>query len=152
MAQPAKQPQLLGSYLTDGKSRLSSLCRHIDFLAGLEKKLLDRLPDALQSHCKIANYSHETLILHTDSAVWAARLRYCTPDILRFMQSDCGLTALKTVRVRVKPPEHRPSLPIRGRIKISASTSDFVRQVANSITDKDLRKSLHNIAKHYREV
>lgn len=152
MPRPAKQPQLLGSYLTDGKSHLSSLCQHVDFLAGLEKKLRGQLPEALQSHCKIANYSNETLVLHTDSAVWAARLRYCTPGILRFMQADCGLTALKTVRIKVKPPEQHPPQATRESITLSVPISDFIRQVANSITDEDLRKSLHNIAKHYRDA
>lgn len=152
MSRPAKQPLLLGSYLADKESHLAMLCQHVEFLADLEKKLLGHLPESLRSHCKIANFSNKTLVLHTDSAVWATRLRYCTPDILRFMQTDCKLVTLKTIRIKVKPAVHQPLQKVREKTLLSPSTSDFIRQVANSLADKDLRKSLHNIARHYRDV
>lgn len=152
MPRPAKQPRLFGHYLADEETHLAALCRHVEFLTGLEKKLQKQLPEPLRSHCKVANISNKTLVLHTDSAVWAARLRYCTPDILRFMQTGCNLVTLKTIRIKVKPAVHQHSHKVQERPLLSAATSKLVRQAANALTDQDLRKSLHNIARHCRDT
>lgn len=152
MHRPAKQPRQFGYYLSDEESHLATLCRHVEFLTGLEKKLQEQLSDPLRSHCKVANISNKTLVLHADSAVWATRLRYCTPEILRFMQTECNLTTLKTIRIKVKPAAHQHSHKVQEKPLLSAETSDLIRHAANSLTDMDLRNSLHNIARHYRDI
>lgn len=155
MSAPAKQPQLLGSLLAPGNRRndtgrqLGELCRHAEFLVELEKKLLSRLPENLQAHCRIANYANDTLVLHTDSAAWASKLRYATSIILDIMRQQCGFETLKTVRIRVKP-ESGPGPETAPVTTDASATAGLIRQVANTITDQDLRNSLLKIARHYR--
>jgi len=91
------------AFLKADTSIIGRLIQHIEFLKDLEHKLLAFLEPPLNKHCTIANYVNETLILHTDAPVWASRIRYKTPQILLFIIKECGLSELKTIRIKVIP-------------------------------------------------
>jgi hypothetical protein len=122
--------------------------QHIEFLKGLEQKLHSFLVPPLNGHCIIANYANDTVVLHTDAPVWASRIRYNTPRILLFLQNECGLAALKTIRIKVMPsPFPYTRLPDK-RWKLDEHTANLIRQAAAAITDDSLKQSLHKISGH----
>lgn len=138
------------SFLKADTSIIGRLMQHIEFLNDLDQKLLSFLVPPLNKHCIIANYANDTLVLHTDAPVWASRIRYNTPQILLFLQNECGLAALKTIRIKVIPaPFPNTRLPDKSW-KLEEHTANLIRQTAATITDEPLRQSLQKISDHFQ--
>lgn len=123
--------------------RLSQICNHIKKINGLQIKLAEHLDNPLDKHVTVADYRQKTLVLHTDSAAWAAKLRYSTPDIIAAFKGD--LPGIRTVRIKVVPTD-TPVRTSRHTAKISADTASGIREVADQIEDTALRSTLHSIA------
>lgn len=144
------KPVAFSSLFKSKNSELGTLCQHAAFLSDIEKNLLSFLGFPLNTHCKLANYANDTVILHSDSPAWAAKLRYNTPLILDLLRTRCRLNTLKTIRIKVNPPVSPAStLPVK-RLTLSPASAEFISQVANSMTDDNLRLSLLKIAKHIK--
>jgi len=129
-------------------SIIGRFIQHIEFLKGLEQKLLSFLAPPLNTHCTIANYASDTLVLHTDAPAWASRIRYNTPRILLFLQNECGLAALKTIRIKVMPSPFPYVRSPDKSWKLDERTASLIRQAAATITDESLRQSLQKISGH----
>ncbi len=134
--------------LSNKKNESGKLYEHSEHISSLELKLHNFLGSPLNKHFLLANYSNNILTLHTDSSIWASKLRYCIPDILEFMQQQCHLDTLKTIRIKVKPASTESvKLPVR-QLKLSAKSSEFIKGIATSMTDYKLRTSLLKFTKH----
>ena len=122
---------------------LSRICNHIEKINELQIKLGKYLDSRLKQHVVVADYQQKTLVLHTDSAAWAAKLRYNTPDILAAFKGD--LPGIRTIRIKVAPAD-TPIRTSRQTAKVSPDTANGIRQVADQIEDTALRSTLHSIA------
>jgi len=143
------KPATFTSLLNDKNSTLGRLYLHAGYLAHLEKKLCLFLDSPLNTHCSVANFSNDTLVLHSDSAAWAAKLRYNIPAILNYMQNECNLTTLKTIRIKIKLPEHSTqSESVEQKPVMSKASANFLNQAAAAMSDDDLRLSLLKLVKH----
>lgn len=131
------------SDLLASPGRLSQICNHIKKIDELQIKLGNYLDSPLVKHVVIADYQQKTLVLHTDSAAWAAKLRYITPDILTSFKDD--LPGIRTIRIKVVPAD-MPIPASRKTVRVSADTANGIRQVADQIGDTTLRSTLHSIA------
>ena len=131
------------SELLESSDKLSQLCNHIEQLGKLQIKLLGYLEPPLNEHVIIADYRRKTLVFHADSAAWATKLRYRTPDILELFKDD--LPGIRTIRIKNPPVETRVQATRRAA-GASAGTVDTIRQVADRITDPPLRAALLKIA------
>ena len=136
------QPRLI-SELIESSDNLSELCKHIQKLNSLQTKLRLYLGPPLDEHVIIADYRQNILVFHADSAAWATKLRYRTPDILKHFTDD--LPGIRTIRIKNPPVETRVE-KIRNAAKASPGTVDAIRQVAARITDTPLRDALLRIA------
>ena len=123
--------------------RLSQICNHTEKIQELQIKLRNNLDGPLNEHVVVADYQKKTLVLHTDSATWAARLRYITPEILTTFKDD--LPGVRTIRIKVVPPD-APDQTSRRAVKVSPDTAYGIREVADKIPDKALQSTLHSIA------
>jgi len=132
------------SALLDSSSDLSSILTHIETLRQLQKHLCSRLDPPLNQHITIANFHRQTLIVHTDSSAWAAKLRFKIPDILDIVRNNHQLTDIQTVRIKVMPVEQTTDMAPPA--KISRQAAGILRQVADNISDPALRSSLHNLS------
>ena len=145
-------PAQINSILKDTHSVLGKLCQHAEYLAHLENQLCLFLDSPLNSHCNVANYLNDTLVLHSDSAAWAAKLRYNIPAILNFMQNECNLNTLKTIRIKIKLPDNTTQpVPNRKISAISRAAALLINQSAATMTDNDLRSSLLNLVKNNQD-
>ena len=134
--------------LSNKKNEICKLYAHTERILSLELKLHSFLGSPLNKHCILANYSNNIFTLHADSSIWASKLRYYIPDILDFMQHECHLDTLKTIRIKVKPTTVKTvKLPAR-RLTLSTKSSKFIKDIANSMTDHELRASLLKLTKH----
>ena len=132
------------SDLLESSDTLSRLCKHIQKLNSLQTKLRDYLDPPLKQHVIIADYRQKTLVFHADSAAWATKLRYRTPEILKLFQDD--LPGLQSIRIKNQPPEAASAQPARRAAKAAPDTVQAMRQVADRIADPSLRAVLLRIA------
>lgn len=131
------------SELLESSDILSRLCNHIEQLGKLQIKLHDYLEPPLNEHVIIADYRQKTLVFHADSAAWATKLRYRTPEILKLFRND--LPGIRTIRIKNPPVEARKQTT-RHAARASSDTVDTIRQVAGRIDDPPLRSALLRIA------
>ena len=122
---------------------MSRLCNHIEQLGKLQIKLHDYLEPPLNEHVIIADYRQKTLVFHADSAAWATKLRYRTPEILKLFRND--LPGIRTIRIKNPPVETRERAT-RHAARASSDTVDTIREVAGRIDDPPLRSALLRIA------
>ena len=145
--------------LVSSNDQLNKLYHHAKDVCALNEELHKYLTPSLSSHCNVANYSDETLTINADTSAWASKLRYCIPDILKFAKLECGLINLKTVRVKVSPIHHEANQSKTGQDKFSGTnltrkarlskkSAEFIKNIAKSINDPELRKSIIKIGNH----
>ena len=122
---------------------MSQLCDYMEQLGKLQTKLHNYLEPPLNEHVIIADYRQKTLVFHADSAAWATKLRYRTPEILKLFRND--LPGIRTIRIKNPPVETREQAT-RHAARASSDTVDTIRQVAGRIDDPPLRSALLRIA------
>ena len=83
--------------------QLGNLYQYAINISALNRKLHKYLGAPLNNHCQIANYSDQILIISTETAVWASKLRYCSAEILNYARNECGLVKLKKIQIKVVP-------------------------------------------------
>ena len=127
----------------DSSERLSQICNHIEKINELQIKLQKHLDSPLNKHVAVADIRQKTLVLHTDSQAWAAKLRYQTPDILNKVKRDTP--GIHTIRIKVMPSDSLNQVARQAQ-QVSPDTAHAIRQVADKIGDPTLRSTLHSIA------
>ena len=91
----------LYNLLEDRNTSYSQLVEHARELALLTVVLHKHLPDSFAKHCQLANYRSNTLVIQSESAAWAAKLRYLTPQLRQELSQHPTFSGLTEIRVRV---------------------------------------------------
>ncbi len=144
----ANQPSSLLALLTNYQSRLGNLYEQTQRIQDFKDKLSEHLGSPLNEHCTLANYKNDLIVMHADSPAWATKLRFSTPDIISYMQRECHLNTLKTIRVKVVPTIKKINRTPARRLILSSKSTKLIRNIANSMTDHNLRNSLLKLTKH----
>ncbi|MEN8107092.1 MAG: DUF721 domain-containing protein [Pseudomonadota bacterium] len=138
------RPVSIGKLL--GKSQVSHLLASASVIEKLDAIVHELIPSPLKEHCRILSVRGETLVLAADSPVWAARLRFHAPKLAKQL-AKIQTVKLRTVRVRVRPPEQLPVMAIRSsKPHLSVKSSDTLRQTARNVTDPGLKAALLKLA------
>jgi hypothetical protein len=134
--------QLLGSGVSASLLTQSRLLKRLsDHLSGI-------LPPPLNEHCALLNLRGDTLILGADTPVWAARLRYYAPLLVKHLSPNNSVT-VRTIRVRVSPRTvSAAAVPSRRRCRLSPETAGILRQTAAALSDQKLKTALMKLASH----
>lgn len=82
---------------------VASISDKIERSQKLAVSLRDAFPNDVKPHLLSADVHDDRLVLVADHAVWAARMRYYTRDVLQIMAASHNL-ALSDVSIRVRPP------------------------------------------------
>lgn len=146
-----KRSQRFSRVLSQSEGLVPQLMARARELQRLEKVVLDRLPQALQAHCRMANLREGTLVLQADSPVWGARLRYSVPNLLRELSRTGGMPRVKRIEILVRPT--RVTL-VRHRNeprRLGARSALLLREVAASTEDPDLRRAWTKLASREHE-
>jgi len=129
-------------------SKYACLVSRARTLMDLEALLQELLPAPLKEHCRVLAIRDETLILATNSPVWAARLRFHAPLLVKQL-SDRGTVKLRTVRVRVRPPEKAlapPPVRRQAALRPGKSGAAALQQAAQTVSDPGLKTALLRLA------
>jgi hypothetical protein len=112
--------------------------------------LQELLPAPLNEHCRVLAIKDETLILASHSPVWAARLRFHAPLLVKQL-SNQQTVKLRTVLVRVRPPEKTPPTTPRRQtaLRPGKTGAAALQQAAQSISDPGLKTALLRLANRH---
>ena len=136
MNNPLQVKKLLGG------SQYSRLVSQARALLGLDGLIQELLPDALKTHCRVLSVRDETLVLAADSPVWAARLKFHSSQLVKQLNRQ-QTVKLRTVRIRVRPPEKQLVTERRNTpLKLGINSATALRQAADSVSDPDLKSAL----------
>lgn len=143
------QSRNIATLLTDGEGNARRLYDHARHLIEIQSVLKTILPAPINQHITVANLNEDALILHVDSAAWAARLRFHIPEILSRLNTRHTGKRIKTITPRIIPnPGHKPDAGKTKHVSISAQTARFLQNVAASIDDPELRDTFLKLSRH----
>lgn len=121
-------------------------------LGEIDKLLRKSLPPELRPHCQLANIKGSTMILLASSTVWASRLRYQSPQLLKALQQNDRLQRITEIQLRVQPRTDEPtSNKIARRASMSREAATYVHEFAESVDDESLRSALKKLASRQTE-
>lgn len=126
---------------------LASLGRQLSSQKALADQVRALLPSPLNGQIRAAVLETRTLSLFVDSPVWASRLRYLAPELIRQLKRQDLI--VERVRTRIVPESRRSSGPReRQRLLLSAQSAELLRKTAATLTDESLRKAMLRLSNH----
>ena len=138
-------PVSIGSIL--GKSQVSRLLDGAGVLDKLAANVQELLPSSLKEHCRVLSVRGSVLVLAADSPVWAARLRFHSPELVKQLEHT-QTVKLRTVQVRVRPVDKPPATVKRqNKPHLSAVNSLALEQTARGVSDPGLKAALLRLAR-----
>ena len=102
----ARSPKSVRRLLQD-KPTLKSLDREIAAQRALLTLVRQCLPADLATHCLNAQIHEDRLTLHTDSPVWATRLRYLATQLISVLKHE--YPQLREIKIRLLVTRQPPS-------------------------------------------
>lgn len=140
------KPLKINKFIKTGP--VSSLVARAATLADLGIQVERLLPATLQPHCRLLSRHGQTLVLAADSPVWAARLRFHTPRLVKQLARELAESQF-TIRVRVIPPVKSTTSPVkhplgkrRGRLHAAS-----LQQAAQTVSDPRLKSALLKLSR-----
>ncbi len=132
------------------------LLNHATQLATLAPLVQAALPAELRPHCQLANWRQNCLILTVDNPVWANRLHYQIPTLLKQLKTEPALYNLSRLEYYVKPAEFTTknirSNPAHQQHRLSSHSAELLRDSAEAINDPGLRQALLKLAQRSRQI
>ncbi|MEK7323365.1 MAG: DUF721 domain-containing protein [Pseudomonadota bacterium] len=138
----------LTKWLQTPSEQLSPLLTQVRLLHRLTGVLRGVMGSPLAEHCQAANLDGATLVISTDSPVWAAKLRYQLTTLLTQLQARGDLPPIEQLRIRVLPANQVRPAPAARRLAISSEAAAVISHVAENTTDPQLQAALRRLARH----
>lgn len=137
--------------LNSASGGLSRLADHAAYLQRVTLALKRHLGEPLAAHCRVANVRDGVLILQADSPVWAAKLRFLAPAVLRHLAHEFHWREVGGTRVRVRPRDRVRHSVSRGPRRLSAATAKLLKAVGEETDSAELRDALLRLSRHGTE-
>lgn len=141
-------PNPLFKLIMDDDSQVAHLVTRTQQIRYFTRTVKQLLGKSLSEHCQTAIFHQDTLILLTNSPVWATRLRFHAPGLLTQLQGLQDWQSLKTIKIKVCPDNRAPQTPPQRRCPLSATAANCVSSLAKAIEDDALRHALERLARH----
>jgi len=142
-----KDPAAISRFLIPESQGLGALMLRASRLRALTHAVQSHLGTPLSAHCQVANIRDDVLVLQTDSAAWASRLRFLGPGLLAHLARAHGLGRLRTTKVLVRPTESTARATGHRQTRISSDSAALLRNVAQSTEHAALRQALLRLSR-----
>jgi hypothetical protein len=143
------QPASIGSIL--GDSQAARLMAGASALGKLDSMVRELLPPPLDEHCHVMSLRGDALVMAVDSPVWAARLRFLAPELVKQL-AGIQTVKLRTVQVRVRPVDPPPAPQHKLRTPgLTAGNALALEQTAQGVRDAGLKAALLRLAARKRD-
>ena len=135
--------------LLAGSGQLKTLAREALRLAELERLILAAVPSALTDAIRIQKLKSGTLVLLTDNAAVAAKLKQLAPRLLACVRKrDPEVNGIR-VQVQPAPRQKRASGgPVKHRLTTDAITN--FENLAGRLRDSPLKAALARLVRHQK--
>ncbi len=147
MAKTSK-PTAIYDVVSRSNSSLKSILQHIETINLLQSTVSQNLGLELAKHCTVINLNAGVLVIKSQHANWATRIRYKTSDILHAIQANPKLPTVNTIRVTTSPSNSINRSKTKNRISVSEKVSAELNAVAKTTTDDRLSDCLLRLSKH----
>lgn len=137
----------LNTLVNHQSGTLSPLFSRAVLLLKLQRKIRAELEPPLSEHLYVANLTDRIMTLYTDSPAWAAKLRYNISSILDIARTVCGLSELRSIRVKVILQE-TGNPDTNRKIELSDQSKRLIIDTAESADDPCLRSALIRLSKN----
>ena len=140
---PGQRPKIINRLLHDrSKNSLAQILAHAKELDRLDHILASVLDANLTSHCQVAEYRHQCLILLCSTATFATRIRMISQQLLDSFREE-GEFGIERIEIRIAPV-NRPQPEARKKRALSSAavralgrfTSDSGNTDIQAIFDK----------------
>jgi len=147
MSKQKKSYSSVGTIITSDNEALSHIVLKTQKLLKLQKELLSVLDPEIRGHCYLANFENGILFLAAESNVWATRLRFATPDLLKKLKPLKGFKDLNSIQCAVMMDDKNISSRKATPIEMNRENAEHLKALAKTIKNEKLKKSLLNLAK-----
>lgn len=103
------------------------------WLARLQSQFRAVLDQETAQHCHIANLKRGELTIHVDSATWATRIRYQTPQLIASLKDFDDFSGLDTITCRIRPSIDAPTPTKRQPKPINSKNASLIKNVKESL-------------------
>jgi hypothetical protein len=145
-------PKPLYKYLNGKNDRAADLITKARFMGKLNQEFLKNVPTPVNLHVQLANIHGSKLHVIADSPVWATKFRFMSSHLLPTLKKNIQyFQYLKEITVSTRPINsalHKTK--VAGPRCISAEAKICLENMADSLSEGDLRQSLLRLAKQYK--
>jgi hypothetical protein len=113
-------------------SRLQKILVRVQQNKQLDQILKNALEPALSRHVHFAKITKETLVVTVDGALWATRLIYATPEILKNLHTQEEFKNIKKIR-HIATTTNEVVSKIRSPKKLSPQNEKLWREITKTL-------------------
>jgi len=118
-------------------------------LLKIQQLLAHVLDNESLTHCHVLNIENNQLVVATDNAAWATRIRYEEAEIVQYLQQFPETRMIQFIQCHVRPATAAPKLiddkpPMKRHL--SDSSRSLIRDAADNIADEKLKAALIHLS------
>ncbi|ERP94364.1 hypothetical protein Q666_08850 [Marinobacter sp. ES-1] len=131
-------------------STLKELMARAELHLQAEQQVLEAIPAELRTGTRFVSCQDGELVLATDNASKATRLRFRQHEIMEALRENELFRFVWKVRIKVSPLRYRARKKVE-KIPLSQENARFLKEEAGHTKDKALREVLEKLASHVRD-
>ena len=145
-------PKALYKYLKGNKDGVADLVTKANFMGKLNQEFLKLVTTPVNLHLQLAYINGSKLHVIADSPAWASKFRFMSSHIIPTLKKNIQyFQYVKEITVTTRPSslkrdEERVSRPRH----ISNTAKECLEDMAQSLDNKELQKSLLRLAKKHK--
>ena len=146
-----RKPQTLFKLISHQDERFNHLLLQAKALTEIKIIINQVIDYQIAEHTEVAKIHNGQLTLICDSAVWATRLRYMEPQIVKKLQQYSPLKAIHKIDIKIRPLTNHTSqqnIKPKRKVELSLKAANQILDEANAISDPGLKNALKKLARH----
>ncbi|MDX5328157.1 MAG: DUF721 domain-containing protein [Marinobacter sp.] len=150
MSKKNDQKMIFGKAASSPGSTLKALLTKAELHQQAEQLVLDAVPEELADGTRFVSCTDGELVLATDNASKATRLRFRQHEIMEKLREQELFRFVWKVRIKVSPLRYRDK-PEAKMTPLSKENARLLKEEAGHTKDKALREVLEKLASHVRD-
>ncbi|MET4025322.1 hypothetical protein ABIE59_000840 [Marinobacter sp. MBR-99] len=150
MSKKNDQKMIFGKVASSTGSTLKALLTKAELHQQAEQLVLDAIPEELADGTRFVSCIDGELVLATDNASKATRLRFRQHEIMEALREQELFRFVWKVRIKVSPLRYRDK-PVVKMTPLSKENARLLKEEAGHTKDKALREVLEKLASHVRD-
>lgn len=150
MSRKNDQKMIFGKGPTGPGSTLKALLTKAELHQQAEQTVLEAIPEELVEGTRFVSCAEGELVLATDNASKATRLRFRQHEIMEKLREQELFRFVWKVRIKVSPSRFREKPEIK-MTPLSHENARLLKEEAGHTKDKALREVLEKLASHVRD-